>query len=132
MSSTTFVRATGAERATTGQGSGRRLRRRHLWIVPGLAIAIVGNQIGNANGVTILMLIAFGIAPDLPRLFGSRGRPMHNLLHHPVGPVVAAAITATGVVPIVWLVASLVWLGHIVVGLGVGDVARSGGNRPNA
>ena len=137
MSGTTFVQAGGAERAArSGQGSGRRLRPRHLWIIPGLAIAILANQLGNANGVTILMLIAFGIAPDLPRLFGSRGRPMHNVLHQPVAPIVAVALTATafvtGVVPVVWLVGSLVWLGHIVVGLGVGDVPRRGGETPNS
>jgi hypothetical protein len=126
MSGTTFQVA-GAERAARpGQGSGRRLRARHLWIVPGLAIAIVANQLGNANGVTILMLIAFGIAPDLPRLFGSRGRPVHNLLHQPVAPLMAVALATTGLVPVVWLVGSLVWLGHIVVGLGVGDVPKRG------
>jgi hypothetical protein len=133
MSGSTLVQAGGAERAARpGQGSGRRLRARHLWIIPGLAIAIVANQLGNANGVTILMLIAFGIAPDLPRLFGSRGRPMHNLLHQPAAPVIAVALTATGLVPVVWLVGSLVWLGHIVVGFGVGDVPRRGGRRLNA
>ena len=133
MSGTTLVQAGGAERAARpGQGSGRRLRARHLWIVPGLAIAIFANQLGNANGVTILALIAFGIAPDLPRLFGSRGRPIHNLLHQPLAPLVAVAVGATGVVPVVWLVGSLVWLGHIVVGLGVGDVPKRGGDRPRA
>jgi len=133
MSGTTLIQAGGAERAArAGQGSRRRLRPRHLWIIPGLAIAIFANQLGNANGVTILMLIAFGIAPALPRLLGSRGRPMHNVLHQPLAALLAVALTATGIGPIVWLVGSLVWLGHIVVGLGVGDVPRRGGDRPRA
>ena len=133
MSGTTAIQVGGAQRvADAGQGRGRRLRPRHVWVIPGLAIAIVANQLGNANGVGILTLIAFGIAPDLPRLLGSRGRLMHNFLHQPLAPIVAVAFTATGIVPIVWLVGSLVWLGHIVVGLGVGDVPKRGPNRPNA
>ena len=75
MSGTTIVRV--------GEGTGLRLRLRHLWLVPGLAIAIVANELGKANGIGILTLIAFGIAPDLPRLIGSRGRLAHNLLHRP-------------------------------------------------
>jgi hypothetical protein len=107
------------------EGTGLRLRRRHLWLVPGLAIAIVASEVGKANGVGILTLIAFGIAPDLPRLIGSRGRLAHNVLHQPAAPLLAVALTATGLVPIVWLVGSLVWLGHVVAGRGVGDVPRS-------
>ena len=117
MSGTTTMRV--------GEGTGLRLRRRHLWLVPGLAIAIVASEVGKANGVEILTLIAFGIAPDLPRLIGSRGRLAHNVLHQPAAPLLAVALTATGLVPIVWLVGSLVWLGHVVAGRGVGDVPRS-------
>jgi hypothetical protein len=117
MSGTTTMRV--------GEGTGLRLRRRHLWLVPGLAIAIVASEVGKANGVGILTLIAFGIAPDLPRLIGSRGRLAHNVLHQPAAPLLAVALTATGLVPIVWLVGSLVWLGHVVAGRGVGDVPRS-------
>ena len=125
MSGTTIVKV--------GQGTGLRLRRQHLWLVPGLAIAIVANELGKANGIGILTLIAFGIAPDLPRLLGSRGRPAHNILHQPASPLVAVALAlamaATGLVPIVWLVGSLVWLGHVVAGRGVGDVPRTGIDR---
>ena len=117
MSGTTTMRV--------GEGTGLRLRRRHLWLVPGLAIAIVASEVGKANGVGILTLIAFGIAPDLPRLIGSRGRLAHNVLHQPAAPLLAVALPATGLVPIVWLVGSLVWLGHVVAGRGVGDVPRS-------
>lgn len=120
-------------------GQRRRLRWRHLWIVPGLAIAIFANEIGKANGVGILALVAFGIAPDLPRLLGVGRRPVasipvqaFNLLHNPLAAIVAVAIGATGVVPALWSVGSLVWLGHIVIGWGVGDVPRRGGERPHA
>jgi hypothetical protein len=142
MTEATTVQVGGAERAVrpaaAGQGSGRRLKWRHLWIVPGLAIAIVANELGKTNGVGILMLIAFGIAPDLPRLFGIK-RPRtglasvalqaFNVLHHPAVPAAAVLATAvlvtvTGAIPTIWLVASLVWLSHVIIGFGVGDVRR--------
>lgn len=132
-----------AVRPTGEHNKGRRLRRRHLWIIPGLAVALVANQLGNDNGVSILALIAFGIAPDLPRLLGLGRRPVDsipvrvfNVLHHPASPVAAAIVTAAGaelnVVPVIALVASLVWLGHVVIGLGVGDVPRRRGERSHA
>jgi hypothetical protein len=111
---------------------GRRLRLRHLWLVPGLAVAIFANQLGNANGVGILAMVALGIAPDLSRLLGSRGRPMYNLLHQPVAAAVAVAVSATGVLPVLWLIGSLVWLSHVVIGWAVGDVPRAGGPRRDA
>jgi hypothetical protein len=138
MNGATTIDARGAEsvdRLDAGQGRGRRLRRRHLWLIPGLAIAIAANMLGEANGVGILALIAFGIAPDLPRLLGSRGRPIHNVLHQPLvaGAVAATAIALVpiGVLPTFWLVGALVWAGHVVAGWGVGDVPR-GGIRPDA
>jgi hypothetical protein len=134
MNEATTIQVGGAELAvhTKPAEEGRRLRWRHLWVVPGLAIAIFANELGKTNGVGILLLIAFGIAPDVPRLFGiGRSGPVgeaalraFNLLHHPVAPAVAIAIAATGVVPTVWLVGALVWLGHLVIGWGVGDVRR--------
>ncbi len=135
MNEATTIRVGGAERPVrpaAGEGRGRRLRWRHLWLVPGLAIAIFANELGKANGVGILVLIAFGIAPDVPRLFGigRSGRVSRfalrafNVLHHPVAPVAAIVIAATGVVPTLWLVGALVWLGHLVIGWGVGDVRR--------
>ena len=131
----------GAARATrpaTARVGGRRLRRRHLWLVPGLAIAIFASQLGNTNGVGILALIAFGVAPDLPRLLGSRGRATHDLLHHPASALVAVAVAAGGAVvvsgaaPVVWLVASLIWLSHVVIGRAIGDVPRPRAGRRDA
>ena len=131
MSGTTTIQVAGAESTvqTSSERKGRRLRRRHLWLIPGLAIAIYANMLGQANGVGILALIAFGIAPDVPRLFGGRGRPMHNVLHQPlaagVAVATAGAATLAGLPVAFWLVGALVWLGHLIVGWGVGDVPRA-------
>ena len=96
------------------------------------------------NGVGILLLIAFGIAPDVPRLFGiGRRRTSGRVLPLRVfnccttrsAPVARhRCIAATGIVPAVWLVGSLVWLGHVVIGWGVGDVRRhqAAGSQPHA
>jgi hypothetical protein len=122
-----------AAQSAAGEGTRRRLRLRHLWLVPGLAIAILANELGKANGVGILTLIAFGLAPDVPRLIGSLGRPVHDLLHQPaiaIATVAALAVVTfgtTGLVPVVWFVGSLVWLGHILAGRAVGDVPRGRG-----
>jgi hypothetical protein len=103
------------------------LRWRHLWLVPGLAIAVYANQLGTENGVGILALVAFGIAPDVPRLFRSRAVALHNLLHQPALPIAAVALSLTGVVPLFWLVGAMVWLGHVIAGRAVGDLPRSAG-----
>jgi len=139
MSGTTTIQVGAAEGviATTSEGSGRRLRRRHLWLIPGLAVAMYANTLGQANGVGILALITFGIAPDIPRLFGTRARPLHDVLHQPllaVGAlaVAAVAIATTNVLPAFWLVGALVWVGHVIVGWGVGDVPRVRPDRSNA
>src|SRR5690349_16101989 len=137
MSGTTTIQVGGAEGAiATGARRGRRLRRGHLWLIPGLAVAIYANTLGQANGVGILALVAFGIAPDIPRLFGTRGRPVHDILHQPLLAVgalagAAVAIATTDVLPIVWFVGALVWVGHVIVGRGVGDVPRARADRSN-
>jgi deazaflavin-dependent oxidoreductase (nitroreductase family) len=119
--------AQAAVEAAPKTGRGFRLRPRHLWLVPGFAIAIYANQLGTANGVGILALIGFGIVPDLPRLFGSLGRPIHNVLHSPILATAAVAVAATGIVSTFWLVGALVWFGHVVAGRGIGDQPRRGG-----
>lgn len=114
---------------------GRRLRRRHLWLVPGLAIAIYANLLGGEHGVGIVELVLFGIAPDLPRLLrrfvggaGVVAIRVSNVLHQPLVAFAALAIAAAGavssIVPIVVLVATLVWSSHVVIGWGVGDGIR--------
>jgi hypothetical protein len=122
-----------------GPSKRRRLRRRHLWLIPGLAIAVYANMLGQQHGVGILELIAFGLAPDVPRLLrrlgavpGSRlarlGTPLFNVLHHPLVALAAFALAAGGAVndliPMVVLVATMVWSGHIAAGWAVGDAIR--------
>jgi hypothetical protein len=115
--------------------SGRRLRRRHLWLIPGLAIAIFANELGKQHGVGIPALIAFGIGPDLPRLLrflgtgpASLATPIANVLHHPLVALSALSVAAAGaandLIPIVALVATLVWFSHVVIGWAVGDGIR--------
>ena len=63
-------RVAAARPTRTDDDRRRRLRLRHLWIVPGLAIAVYANGQAQHLGLGILPLLAFGIAPDLPRLLG--------------------------------------------------------------
>jgi deazaflavin-dependent oxidoreductase (nitroreductase family) len=115
--------------------AGRRLRIRHLWIVPGLAMAIFANGQANQLGVGIGALVLFGLAPDLTRLLGigkshahshmaARAIPAFNLMHHPLSPILLLALTGAGLLPPIAYVASLTWLGHIVIGFGIGDRLR--------
>ena len=106
MTDTTTIRVGGTDAAVRPTaGEGWRLRPRHLLVVPGLAIAILANEVGKANGVGILFLVAFGIVPDLPRLFGLTRRGMggptvlvFNVLHHPVAALSALVVAAVGTV----------------------------------
>jgi hypothetical protein len=129
--------AVSATARAAGQSKGRRLRPRHLWLVPGLAVAVSASELGKQHGVGIAELIAFGIAPHLPLLLryvgsaaGSLAVPLFNLLHHPLvalsAVVVAVGGTVNDLVPMVALVAALVWFSHIVIGWGLGDVMRHG------
>jgi deazaflavin-dependent oxidoreductase (nitroreductase family) len=113
----------------------RRLRLRHVWIIPGLAVAFYANGEAQRLGVGILPLLAFGIAPDLPRLLGvgqphaagqmaARALPAFNLMHHPLPPLALLALAAVGALPPVLYVGALAWLGHLVLGFGIGDRRR--------
>ncbi|HET9853009.1 MAG TPA: hypothetical protein VFP56_10950 [Candidatus Limnocylindrales bacterium] len=148
MSASTVQVGGRAEHAVrpTGEGTQRRfqlprlrprriqLRRRHLWLVPGLAIEVVANELGMHHGMGILTVIAIAIAPDVPRIFGSRARPIHNLLHQPALAIGAAAATAVATVvagegAIPWLAAGLIWLGHVAAGRGINDMPRPTADR---
>jgi deazaflavin-dependent oxidoreductase (nitroreductase family) len=109
-------------------GRGRRIRLRHLWLVPGIGLALFANAQASRLGVGIVPLLMFGIVPDVPRLFGLR-RPTMRMLHTamhlpPVALVVLIGAALTGMSPFVY-VGALAWLGHIVVGWGTGDRVRS-------
>lgn len=114
-----------------------RLRPRHLWIVPGLAIAVYASGQAEAYGLGIVPLLIFTIAPDLPRLLGigqphahgqlaPRAVPLFNLLHHPVLPLGVLAVAAAGYLSPFWLVGAIAWIGHLAIGLGIGDRLRTG------
>jgi hypothetical protein len=113
-----------------------RLRPRHLWIVPGLAIAVYASGQAQAHAIGIVPLLIFTIVPDLPRLLGigqphahgqlaPRAVPLFNLLHHPVLPLAVVALAAAGFLSPFWLVGAIAWLGHLVIGLGIGDRLRT-------
>jgi deazaflavin-dependent oxidoreductase (nitroreductase family) len=132
-----------ASRATRTESPSRlRLRLRHLWIVPALAIMLYASGQAEHLRVGILPLLVFGIVPDLPRLLGlgrshahgqmaARAVPAFYLMHHPLPPIALLALAAIGVVPPALHVGALAWLGHIVFGLAIGDrPRRRDGNLP--
>lgn len=109
---------------------------RHLWIVPGLAVAVYANGVAGAHTLGLAPLLLFGIMPHLPVLLGLgqetdpgriavRAVPLFNAMHHPVVPLALMAVAATGVLSAFWLVGSMAWLSHIVVDWGMGDGLRA-------
>lgn len=115
------------------------LRPRHLWIVPGLGLALYASQQSTLLGAGLVPLLLFGIAPDLPRLLGigqphepgklaPRVLPLFNPLHHAGLPVaILLGLAVTGISSPFLFTGALAWLGHIVVGWGTGDRRRSPG-----
>jgi deazaflavin-dependent oxidoreductase (nitroreductase family) len=123
--------ATASERT----GRSRRLRPRHLWLLPGIGLALFANTQASQLGVGLVPLLVFGIVPDLPRLVGIR-RPtmlvLHNAAHHPaLALAVLFGSAVTGMSPFAY-VGALAWLGHIVVGWGTGDRIKSVGEHEAA
>ena len=129
---------------TTEIREGRRLRLRHLWLVPGLAIAFQANGLAQAHDLGLAPLLLFGIAPHLPSLIGMRDArprghiarravPLFNATHHLAPPAVLAGLGAAGVLSPFWLVGALAWISHIVVdwALGAGTRASDGGVQPH-
>jgi F420H(2)-dependent quinone reductase len=118
--------------SVSAPGRPRRLRLRHLWLVPGIALSLFANAQGAPLGVGLIPLLVFGIAPDLPRLIGLRRPgmvPLHNVLHNPAaGLMLLLGATVVGGVPVAYI-GALAWLSHIVVGWGVGDRMRSASAR---
>ena len=115
---------------------GRRLRRRHLWLIPGLAIAVYANALASEHGQGLGPLLLFGIVPHLPALLGigqphargqmaARAVPLFNVMHHPVPPIVILGLAAAGVLSPFWLVGALAWGSHIVVDLAFGHGLRT-------
>ena len=63
-------------------------------------------------------------AEAVPGMEATRAVPVFNLMHHPAPALVLVAPGAVGILPPALYVGGLAWLGHIVVGLGVGDRMR--------
>jgi hypothetical protein len=101
------------------------LRPRHLWLVPGLALSLLANAQASDHGFGIAPLLVFGILPHVPALGGSRAVPLFNAFHHAALPGALLVLASAAILPVFWLVASLAWLSHIVVGWAVGDGART-------
>jgi hypothetical protein len=113
-----------------------RLRRRHLWLVPGLAVAVYANAQAGALATGLVPLLLFGIVPHLPALLGvgqphargqmaARAVPLFNVMHHPVPPFVIIGLAAAGILSPFWLVGGLAWFSHIVVDLAFGHGLRT-------
>jgi hypothetical protein len=94
--------------------------RRHLWIVPGLAVAIAAGQVGHQQATGLVPLLLFGIVPHLPAWLGRRAGRTFHLLHQPLIPVGLGAVAVSGLLAPVWLVGAMAWLGHIVIDWGIG------------
>ncbi len=120
-----------------------RLARRHLWLVPGLAIAVYANAQASEHALGLGVLLLFGIVPHLPALLGvgqphARGQmapravPLFNAMHHPVPPLALLAVAGAGILSPFWFVAALAWFSHIVVDLAFGHGLRTaeGWRRP--
>lgn len=125
-----------AHASTVTASSRRRLRLRHVWIIPGLAIAVYANAVAGEHDLGLVPLLLFGILPNVPLLFGigqptarrqlaPRAVPLWNAMHHPATPLALFGVAATGILPAFWLVGALAWLGHVVVDWGLGDGLRS-------
>jgi Domain of unknown function (DUF4260) len=117
-----------------------RIARRHLWLVPGLVIALYANAQAGQHGLGLGPLLLFGIVPHLPALLGigqphaegqmaPRAVPLFNAMHHPVPPLVVLAFAAAGILSPFWLVGALAWFSHIVVDQAFGHGLRTADGR---
>ncbi len=113
----------------------RRVRPRHLWLIPGIGLALFANAQASDLAVGLVPLLVFSIVPDFPRLVGTRRPAMlaiHNVTHNPAAALAVLLVSAaTGMSPFVY-VGALAWIGHIVVGWGTGDRMRPAGGPATA
>lgn len=115
--------------------TGFRPRRRHVFVVAGLWLAVVGNAEASAQGIGIPAVIGFSLIPTLPLLLGL-GQPKRpgrvasrvvrpfNLTHEPLVPIALGALGVLGLLPVVAVVGAMVWLGSVVISWGLGDGLR--------
>jgi deazaflavin-dependent oxidoreductase (nitroreductase family) len=120
--------------AKAAPGSRWRLRMRHGWVIPGLAIAVYASGEAQHHALGLVPLLAFGIAPHLTvlagwaqpdRRLGSRATRLFNTMHHPLVPLAVLGMAATGFLSPFWFVGALAWLSHIVIDWALGDGIRT-------
>jgi deazaflavin-dependent oxidoreductase (nitroreductase family) len=139
-SATTAAESDVEVRSAASSSSSFRFRPRYLWVVPGLAVAVYAGFQADARGLGGLVPLVFGLAPHAGVVlgfgglvaadrFGRSGVAIHNLMHHPLPPVAVVIAGLTGVLSPLWLVGGMAWLGHVVIGWGVGDGAKA--HRPS-
>jgi hypothetical protein len=118
-----------------GRPFGLRLRRRYVWLVPGLGIALFANAQAGQHDLGLAPLLIFGIVPHLTAALGigqphapgqmaPRAVPLFNAMHQPVVPLLVLGLAVASVLPPFWLVGALAWLSHIVVDRAFGDRTR--------
>jgi deazaflavin-dependent oxidoreductase (nitroreductase family) len=116
-------------------GSARRLKARHLWLIPGLAIAVYANSVSSQHGLGLVPVLMFGILPHLSVLVGlgqphARGQlapravSLFNAMHHPTVPLALAAVATTSLLSPFWFVGAVAWLSHIVIDWALGEGLR--------
>ena len=122
--------------APDGTDRHRRLALRHLWLVPGIGLALVANAQSTSLNIGLVPILLFGIVPHLPAMAGialphahgqmpPRAVPLFNAMHQPAVPIVLLGLAATGVLTPFWLVGTLAWLGHIVADWGLANGLRT-------
>lgn len=125
-----------AEKAVRTRRFSRRLRRRHLWLVPGLGIALIANAEAGQYNVGLAPLLIFGIVPHLTAALGigqphasgqmgPRAVPLFNVMHEPIVPLMVLGLAVASVLPPFWLVGALAWLSHIVADWGFDNGLRT-------
>ena len=125
-----------AIQAPTAAAPRRRMRPRHLLVIPGLAVGVYASMLAGQKDLGLLPLLVFGIVPHLavllaigqPHVRGQlapRAVPLFNAMHHAAVPLAVAGLAAGGVLSPFWLVGALAWLAHIVVDWAFGDGLRS-------
>ena len=109
---------------------------RHLWLVPGLAIAFTANGQAEHHGLGLVPVLLFGIVPHATVLAGrflphERGQlappvvPIFNAMHHPLMPLLVLGLAGLGVLSAFWFVGALAWLSHVVIDWAMGDGLRT-------
>jgi hypothetical protein len=94
------------------------------------------------HGTGYWQIAAFGLGPDVALLVGAgaglahgqlhpRAVALYNLLHRLWGPVLLAALAASGLLPVAFLIGALAWAFHIALDrtLGYGLRTRDGFQR---